>query len=303
MRARTSGRVPWVWLALSLSLPVFAQPPQTGAINPGQRIDDKHNPRHGFIVVDEDTRLGYIKNATIWRPFDLTGADLSEGQSLGSNQDGLPKTLPNDKVVVYDFKLKDLGGTTPKFDCDHIKVYNTVEDAANNQHEIPHALKKAKVRYGRSSEQDVKPYSTIIATRIAWALGFFADIETPVREVICNDCTPDPFHQKAPAAGKSFTFTTASLEQHPDPKTCKTAIRNDIGNGRGLDHPIIHQAGLTLLADSLQRLIADDESVLAIFSASKIEQYDDHGTKHTAREWADLFKKRAQSIIDSRCEP
>jgi hypothetical protein len=88
-----------------------------------------------------------------------------------------------------------------------------------------------------------------------------------------------------------------------DPKTCKTSIRNNIGNGSGLDHPIIHQAGLTLLADSLQRLIADDEKILAIFSASKIEQYDDHGTKHTAREWADLFKKRAQSIIDSRCDP
>jgi hypothetical protein len=138
----------------------------SGAINPGKRINDKHNPRDGFIVVDEDTRLGYIKSSTIWRPFDLTGADLSEG-----------------------------------------------------------------------------------------------------------------------------------------PKACKTSIRNIMGNGSGLDHPIIHQAGLKLLADSLQRLIANDEDVLAIFLASKIEQYDDHGTKHTAREWADLFKKRALSIIDSRCEP
>ena len=420
MRAPTSGRVLWVLLALCLSWPVSGQPPQAAPIHPGKRINDQHNPRNGFIVVDEDTRLGYIKNATLWQPVELTGADLSEGPSLGANKAGLPKTLPNEKVVVCDFKLKELGGTTPKFDCDHISIYNTVEDAALKQHEIPHALKTAKVRYGRPSEQDVKPYSTIIATRIAWALGFFADIETPVQEVICRGCTHDPFHQKAPAAGKSFTFTTASIEQYPDitgiigidrtgkdlrypqakgpepawywteaqanitdparrpqfealellaaflkdgdtkavqnrlgcirggfdehtgicnapvmvvhdfgntlgsdglsvhplnfdawskakiwddPKTCKTSIRNNIGNGSGLDHPIIHQAGLKVLADSLQRLIADDDNVLAIFSASKIEHYDDHGTKHTARAWADLFKKRAQSIIDSRCEP
>jgi len=55
--------------------------------------------------------------------------------------------------------------------------------------------------------------------------------------------------------------------------------------------------------DQLRRLLADDDNVLAIFSASKIEKYDDHGTRHTAREWADLFKTRAQVIIDSRCEP
>ena len=397
-----------------------AGPAQTGAINLGKLIDDKQDPRYGFIVVDEDRRLSYIKNATIWRPFDLKGADLSQGQSLGTNKAGLPKTLPNDKVVVCDFKLKELGGTTPKFNCDHIEVYNTVEDAAKKQNAIPHALKKAKVRYSDTSKNAVKPYSTVIATRVAWALGFFADIETPVQEVICNGCTKDPFHQKAPAVGKSFTFTTASLEQHEeligiiginqrgkditfekakgpeaawywkegeanitdpdrraqfealellaaflkdgdnkavqnrlgclpedfdkktgicnvpvmvvhdfgntlgsdglkvhplnfeswskakiwdDPKTCKAAIRNNIGNGSGLDHPIIHQAGLKLLADSLQGLIADDENLLAIFSASKIEQYDDHGSRHTAREWADLFKKRAQTIIDSHCEP
>ena len=143
------------------------------------------------------------------------------------------------------------------------------------------------------------------------------------------------FHQKSPAAGKSFTFTTASLEQPVE----LTGIVGIDENGKDISysqatgpeaawywnegHTITDSeaqfealeflaaflkdgdghtsAGLKLLTDNLQRLINDDESVVAIFSAAKIDQYDDHGTKHTAREWADLFKTRAQIIIDSRC--
>ena len=105
-------RLPWVCLALSLASSVSAQSTPASAV--------RHNPRDGFLVADEDTRRGYIRNATIWRPFDLEGVDLSQGQSLGSNKGGLPKTLPNDKVIVCDFKSHALGGTTPKFECDHI---------------------------------------------------------------------------------------------------------------------------------------------------------------------------------------
>jgi hypothetical protein len=408
----------WATGVLFLSGSIVGQSTIPSDIRPGKLIHAKHDPRNGFIVVDTRTRLAYIQTATLWRPFDVAGADLAQGPSRGVNKAGLPRTLPNDTVVVCDFKAKELGGTTPKFDCDNLSVYGTIEDAARRQNAIPHALKKAKVRYGWAPG-DVKPYSTIITTRVAWALGFFADIETPVRAVICHGCTSDPFHQKGPATGKSSTFTTASLEQpveltgiigidengedisysqakgpeaawywteghtitdpnrraqfealellaaflkdgdtkavqnrlgcapgefdrktgicrtpmmavhdfgnslgsdgmrvHPldftawstakiwdDPKTCRTAIRNNIGNGSGLDHPVIHQQGLKVLADNLQRLIADDERVVAIFAAAKIDQYDDHGTKHTARQWADLFKTRAQLIIDSRCEP
>jgi hypothetical protein len=418
INSRSSTGLLWTAIVLVASGSILAQPAVPGDIRPGTLIHDKRDSRNGFIVVDAHTRLAYIQEATLWRPIDVAGADLAQGASRGVTKAGLPRTLPNDVVVVCDFKTKALGGTTPKFDCDNLTAYDTMEDAARQQHAIPQALKKAKVRYGEVAA-DVKPYSTIITTRIAWALGFYADIETPVRAVICHGCTSDPFHQKGPAAGQSFTFKTASVEQPvdltgiigiddkgkdipysqaegpeaawywteghtitdpdrraqfealelfaaflkdgdtkavqnrlgclpgafdkktgicgtpvmavhdfgnslgsdgmrvrpldftawshakiwDDPKACKTAIRNNIGNGSGLDHPIIHQAGLKLLADNLQRLIADDDSVLAIFAAAKIDQYDDHWTRHTAREWADLFKTRAQLIIDSHCEP
>src|SRR5262245_16776437 len=197
VRLRTRHQCLWIAVVLFMTGSIFGQSTIPTGMRPGKLIHDEHDPRNGFIVVDARTRLAYIQAATLWRPFDVAGADVAQGQSRGVNKAGLPKTLPNDTVVVCDFTSKELGGTTPKFDCDHLTVYGTIEDAARRQNAIPHALKKAKVRYGAASG-DVKPYSTVITTRIAWALGFFADIETPVREVICNGCTSDPFHQKGP---------------------------------------------------------------------------------------------------------
>ena len=54
-------------------------------------------------------------------------------------------------------------------------------------------LDKIKVRYS-----SVKVFSSVITTRLAWALGFGSDVETPVAKVICHGCSRDPFKQKGP---------------------------------------------------------------------------------------------------------
>src|SRR5215472_9010660 len=119
MGMRRRRRLLWTAVVLLVSGSVFGQPTVPPDVRPGKLIHDKHSPRNGFIVVDARTRLAYIQAATFWRPFGDAGADLAQGRSRGVNKAGFPKTLPNDTVVVCDFKAKELGGTTPKFDCDN----------------------------------------------------------------------------------------------------------------------------------------------------------------------------------------
>src|SRR5262249_2295057 len=148
----------WIAGVLFMTGSIFGQSRVPVDVRPGKLIHDTHDPRDGFIVVDAGTRLAYIQAATLWRPFDVAGADLAQGRSRGTNKAGLPRTLPNDTVVVCDFRAKELGGTTPKFDCENLAVYGTIEDAARKQNAIPHAVTKAKVRYAEAPG-DVKPYS------------------------------------------------------------------------------------------------------------------------------------------------
>ena len=52
---------------------------------------------------------------------------------------------------------------------------------------------QVKVRYA-----SLKVFSLVITTRLAWALGFGSDVETPVARVICHGCSIDPVKQLAP---------------------------------------------------------------------------------------------------------
>ena len=133
-------RLLFIEAVLCLSGRLSGQLAMPGDIRPGKLIHDKHDPRNGFIVVDTRTRLAYIQAATLWRPMDDVDVDLVQGPSRDVNKAGLPRTLPNDTVVVCDFKAKEPGGTTPKFNCDHLAVYHSIDDAARTVNAIPHAL-------------------------------------------------------------------------------------------------------------------------------------------------------------------
>lgn len=160
--------------------------------HPGQLQSD------GLIHVDLQTRIHYLSRAQLWHPVNLDEIDTRSGGHISPS-----KTIPNDAIIECDY-VNDgpLGGTTNKFKCTNPTI--TLADGTP----VVTELKTLKVRYN-----GIKTFSTVITTRLAWALGFGADTETPVTKVICHGCTKDPFHQKSAAQGDS-TFTQASVEQH-----------------------------------------------------------------------------------------
>jgi hypothetical protein len=154
---------------------------------------------NGLAYVEPSTRANYIRRATLWQPVDLDHVDARAGRQIVDSK-GVSKILPNDSTVECRYVQTVLGGTTNKFHCDFVRATDS------NNKPIDIKLKKLKVRY-----DSIKTFSDVITTRLAWVLGFGSDIETPVVKVICDGCSRDPFHQKAPVQGQQ-TFTQVSIE-------------------------------------------------------------------------------------------
>jgi hypothetical protein len=155
--------------------------------------------QNGLAYVDQDTRTGYIARAALWHPVDLDEIDARAGRQI-LDSTGSSKTLPNDSTVECRYLQEPVGGTTEKFHCQFVQATDS------NNKPIKIQLKKLKVRYN-----SFKTVSDVIVSRLTWMLGFGSDIQTPVVKVICDGCSRDPFHQKAPVHGQQI-FTRASIE-------------------------------------------------------------------------------------------
>jgi hypothetical protein len=152
----------------------------------------------GLIHVDVQTRLAYLSRAQLWHSVSLDNIDTRAGGQVSRS-----RTIPNDAIIECDYAFDGApGGTTAKFKCINPKI--TLADGTP----VVTTLKTLKVRYN-----NLKTFSTVITTRLVWALGFGADTETPIAKVICHGCNSDPFHQKAAVPG-DVTFTQASVEEH-----------------------------------------------------------------------------------------
>jgi len=201
----------------------------------------------GLIHVDGQTRLAYISRAQLWHAVTLDDLDTRSGGQLGRS-----KTIPNDAIVECDYAYEgSLGGTTPKFRCINPKI--TLADGTP----VVTTLNNLKVRYN-----NLKTFSTVISTRLAWALGFTADTETPVAKVICHGCSSDPFKQKSPARGDA-TFTQASVAQHfPSVGIYGEGLHYSHDDGEPA--PAWYWSELKLITDKDR---ADQASALELFAA------------------------------------
>ena len=182
-------RTPGISKILALFLPLLlltavgtcrAQNPATSS---DQKADKADKVDKEFYTPKD--RLAAIQAATIFAPKTVADANIMQGP----DQD--PKQFqfhPNDKVFCDFVKPgSQMGGKTPKFDCKITKVQSV--DGSQVQTLTPQMDEEpVKVKYGAT---DNEVYAEVVATRLMWALGFYADSWFPVH-VECDNCPANP---------------------------------------------------------------------------------------------------------------
>jgi hypothetical protein len=138
------------------------------------------------IELKSGDREGYIRRSQIWKPTVVAKMNILAGPQ---NEISVPL---NDEVECEYIEPKEkLSGRWPKFLC------KTADG---------HVV---RIKYG---EENKEIYAEAAASRLLWALGFYADEVYPV-EVKCHKCPQNPFN---PDEGKRgiFIFKDAIMERN-----------------------------------------------------------------------------------------
>ena len=179
--------------------------------------------------ISPEARLVAIRRAQVWKSTKVAAMDMVAGpQGKGA--------IPPGTEITCEFRDKKANGRSPKFAC------------------VIGADDEVKVKYGRDNGE---VYGEVAASRLLWALGFFADRMYPVR-VVCLNCPPNPVVDTKNLQ-KSVTFNPASIEREMEGEVLET------GEGSGwawtdLDKveataggaPVAQRDALKLLAAMIQ---------------------------------------------------
>ena len=140
-------------------------------------------------------RLDAIHHAQVWKATDVASMDLRAGPRASL-------AFRPHETVACDFMPQPHGrGSTLKFSC---------ATASGD---------RLKVRYGKTNGE---VYAQVAATRLLWALGFWANRMYPVK-VACAGCPPDPFNDRGAAASSQITtFDPATIDVKVDGDTVET---------------------------------------------------------------------------------
>lgn len=140
-----------------------------------------HKPRR----LTKQERIEFIRRAQVWSPTDVGTVDVRKGPS-GKG------AFPPDATVTCDYSpTKTRSGASRKFEC-------AIGDDV------------FKVRYG---DENGEVEGSALATRLLWALGFYADRVYPVR-VVCRGCSDDPWTKPKREDGE-HVFALAAIERKP----------------------------------------------------------------------------------------
>jgi hypothetical protein len=188
-------------------------------------------------------RLEAMHAASLFTPKAVGDADLMEGPKQNKKQFQLHF---NDKVIC-DFATPGakMGGKTPKFECKITRVESAsgqVQTLSDEMDEEP-----VKVKFGAD---DNEVYAEIVATRLLWALGFYADAWFPVR-VECHNCPEDPVSGSGSAETRMFDPATI-VRKYPGHKMYEVGKEEQGWSWKELDaangQPTYQRDGLKLLA-------------------------------------------------------
>jgi hypothetical protein len=134
-------------------------------------------------LLSPEARMVAIRRAQVWSPTSVSSKNLKAGPQG-------PDAFAPGQTVNCDYVERKMGGRTPKFTC-----------VVGSDDEL-------KVKYGRENGE---VYGEVAASRLFWALGFWANRWYPVR-VVCRSCPPDPWKNGKPQPGE-VTFDPASIER------------------------------------------------------------------------------------------
>jgi hypothetical protein len=141
-------------------------------------------------------RAEAMRSALLYTPKAVAEADTLQGPAQDKKNFQLRF---NDKVICdFDKPGVEKGGKTPKFDCRITRVESPdgqVQVLTDQLDEEP-----VKVKFGAD---DNEVYAEIAASRLLWALGYYADAWFPVR-VECHNCPADPESGKGDKETRTF---------------------------------------------------------------------------------------------------
>jgi hypothetical protein len=192
-------------------------------------------------------RLEAMRAAALFVPRAVAEADIMVGPAQDKKQFQLHF---NDKVICdFDTRGSAMGGKTPKFSCKITSVESTngqVQTLTPEMEEEP-----VKVKFGAN---DNEVYAEIVATRLMWALGYYADSWFPVR-VECHNCPQNPESGSGPTGTQTFEPATI-VRKFPWKKMTEAGKEDEGWSWKELDtangRPTYERDGLKLLAAFMQ---------------------------------------------------
>jgi len=192
-------------------------------------------------------RVTAMQSASIFSPKATAMANILDGPEQNKKQFQLHF---GDKVIC-DFETpgKKMGGKTPKFECKITRVESAngqVQTLSSEMDEEP-----VKVKFGAD---DREVYAEVVATRLMWAMGYYADSWYPVR-VECNNCPEDPVSGSGPRGPRVFDPATIA-RKFPAKKMYEVGKEDEGWTWKELEadnrRPTYEKDGLKLLGAFLQ---------------------------------------------------